>query len=220
MTTDAKLLPLRLSLQRGDAILDRDFDRLYPHQVRALSRAFWTPVRVAQRAAQLFALAKSTRVLDVGSGVGKLCIVVASMASPRLRVAGVEHREDLVRVARAAAERVDAPTRFVHGDLSTLDWAEFDAFYFYNPFFENVHLDNHIDDRVELSARRFAADLGVAADALTRAKVGTHVLTYHGLGASLPPTYRLVVNESAGTDTLKLWVQTSAVRRLRVVSES
>lgn len=211
MSNDEKLHPLRLALQRGDALSDREFDRLYPHHVRELSRAFWTPVRVAQRAAELLEVSKGRRALDVGAGVGKFCIVAA--AATGAEVVGLEHREELVRIARATAERVCAPARFVHGELATIDWAQFDAFYFYNPFFENVHRDNHIDERVELSARRFEADLSAASDALTRARVGTRVVTYHGFGAPLPPTYRLVTNEAAGSDMLKLWVQTEAEER-------
>jgi SAM-dependent methyltransferase len=205
MSTNEKLHPLRVALRRGEALSDRDFDRLYPHHVRELSRAFWTPVRVAQRASELLEVSKGMRTLDVGAGVGKFCIVAA--AATGAEVTGIEHREDLVRIARVTAERVDAPARFVHGDLAAVDWAEFDAFYFYNPFFENVHHDNHIDEHVELSARRFEADLGAAFEALRRARVGTRVVTYHGLGAELPPTYHLVTNESAGSDMLKLWVQ-------------
>ena len=208
MSTDEKLNPLRLALRRGGALSDRDFDRLYPPHVRELSRAFWTPVRVAQRASELLDVSKGKRTLDVGAGVGKFCIVAA--AATGAEVTGVEHREDLVRIARVTADRVEVPARFVHGGLSAVDWAEFEAFYFYNPFFENVHRDNHIDERVELSAQRFEADLGAAFEALARARVGTRVVTYHGLGAPLPPTYRLVANESAGSDMLKLWVQTDA----------
>jgi SAM-dependent methyltransferase len=204
MTPGEKLHPVRVALERGDALTDRDFDRLYPHHVRELSRAFWTPVRVAQRAAELLAPAKDRRVLDVGSGVGKFCIVAAARG---LEVTGLEHREDLVRIARSVAERVQAAALFVHGDLGAVDWADYGAFYFYNPFFENVHRDNHIDERVELSSRKFEADLGAAVAALALAPVGTRVVTYHGLGAPLPPTYRLIANESAGSDTLKLWVR-------------
>jgi predicted RNA methylase len=211
MSTDEKLHALRLALRKGEACADRDFDRLYPHYVRELSRAFWTPVRVAQRAAELLGVAPGRRTLDVGAGVGKFCIVAA--AATGAEVTGVEHRAELVRVARATAERVEAPARFVHGELVAIDWGEFDAFYFYNPFFENVHADNHIDEGVELSARRFEADLGLASDALTRARVGTRVVTYHGFGGPLPPSYRLVTSESAGSDTLKLWVQTDEAER-------
>jgi predicted RNA methylase len=227
-TTDARLRELQSALQRGDAVMDRDFDRLYPHQARALSRAFWTPVRVAQRAVQLLFASetasegasrnesRSPRVLDVGAGVGKFCIVAAAMTG--VEVTGIEHRENLVAIARATALRLGVRARFLHGDLAAADWGAFDAFYFYNPFFENVHVDNHIDERVELSARRFAADRGAAIGLLGRARPGTRVVTYHGLGAELPSTYRLLANESAGSDMLKLWVKQTEAECTGVVA--
>jgi predicted RNA methylase len=200
---------LRRALCLGEPVSDREFDRLYPIHVRELSRAFWTPVRVAQRATELLAPSPTRRVLDVGSGVGKLCVVGAALTGAEMT--GVEHRADLVGVARGVAERLQVPARFVVGGLSAVDWREFEAFYFFNPFFENVHRDNHIDENVELSARRFEADLSAAFTALAGARAGTRVVTYHGFGASMPPTYRLIAQEPAGTDTLKLWLQTEEI---------
>jgi predicted RNA methylase len=209
MTSGDKMTELRAALSRGEPVSDRDFDRLYPLRVRELSRAFWTPVRVGQRAIELLAPSKVRRVLDVGSGVGKFCVVAAAQTGQE--VTGIEHRGDLVRVARGVAERLEVPARFVSGGLSAVDWREFGAFYFYNPFFENVHEDNHIDESVELSARRFHADVAAAFAALAGARAGTRVVTYHGLGATMPPTYRLVSNEPVGSDALKLWVQTDEI---------
>ena len=207
MNADSRLARLRQSLEAGELVSDRDFDALYPPRVRALSQVFWTPARVALRAAELLAPTPGTRVLDVGSGVGKFCIAAA--ASTGAIVTGIEHREHLVRVARTAAERLNVHARFVHGDLAAVEWHRFDSFYFYNPFYENVDsMGARIDCAVELSKRRFAADVRTALEAMARAPDGTRVVTYHGLGAALPPAYRLESSECAGTDSLKLWIKT------------
>ncbi len=206
MTEDPRLARLRRSLEEGELVANRDFDALYPPRVRALSSIFWTPVRVALRAAELLAPAPGAHVLDVGSGVGKFCIVAA--ASTRAVVTGIEHREHLVRVARAAAARLQVDARFVHGDIEAVQWHRFDAFYFYNPFYENVDcMGARIDAAVELSQRRFLVDVQIALEALTHAPDGTRVVTYHGLGADLPASYRLASSECAGTDSLKLWIK-------------
>ena len=208
MTADLPFARLRRSIGDGDPVSDRDFDAIYPPHVRSLSSVFWTPVRVAQRAAMLLAPTPGTRVLDVGAGVGKLCIIAA--ASTRAIVTGVEHREHLVDVAEEAARALGVYPRFVHGDIAGVDWRRFDAFYFYNPFYENVlREEGCIDSAVELSQRRFVFDVHVALDALAHAPDGTRVVTYHGLGAELPSSYRLCASECAGSDALKLWIKSA-----------
>lgn len=202
---------LLTALKEGEPIADAIFDRLYPRHVRTLSSMYWTPARVAQRAAKLLGSAAGSRVLDVGSGVGKFCIIAAAQSGAT--VTGIEQRAHLVRIARDVARRLRAPARFLHGDLTTIAWHEYDAFYFYNPFLENMHRDGRIDDSVELSAARFASDVAAACRALAHAPQGTRVVTYHGLGASMPHTYRLVSNECAGTDQLKLWIQEGTAGR-------
>jgi predicted RNA methylase len=219
MALDARLVRLRRSIEAGELVTDRDFDALYPPRVRRLSLTFWTPVRVAQRAALLLAPTPGTRVLDVGAGVGKLCIIAA--AGTRASVTGVEHREHLVRIARDAADRIGVHPRFIQGDLASVDWRRFDSFYFYNPFYENVHRDGaRIDDAVELSQRRFLSDLRTAVDSMVDAPDGTRVVTYHGLGAELPAGYRLDSTEYIGTDALRLWIKDplAARRALRLAA--
>jgi hypothetical protein len=42
---------------------------------------------------------------------------------------------------------------------------------------------------------------------LHRARRGTRVVTYHGFGGDLPPSYRLELEEEAGTERIELWVK-------------
>ena len=197
-------------LQQGEPVADRWFDELYTPSIRALSSTFWTPVRVAQRAALLLRTGTKRRVLDIGSGAGKFCLVAA--ASTELEVTGIEHRKHLVNVAVRAAERLGVHVRFVHGDLLAVDWAAFDSFYLYNPFVENLcPVTDRIDGSVELSEQRFRDDLQTVLEAMAHARVGTRVVTYHGLGADLPPTYSLASREWAGSGELRLWVKDSGL---------
>jgi SAM-dependent methyltransferase len=206
MSYDADVARLRHLIRDGELVSDRDFDALYPPHLRRLSRDFWTPVGVAQRAATLLAPKPGTRILDVGAGVGKLCIIAA--ASTLAVVTGIEQRPHLVRVARQAALQMNVGVSFVHGDLSDVDWCAFDAFYFYNPFYENLlPRDARIDQLVALSQHRFCVDLQRALDGITRARAGARIVTYHGLGMGLPRGFRLASRESAGSDELKLWIK-------------
>src|SRR5207248_1405117 len=131
---------------------------------------------------------------DVGSGSGKFCLIGA--AATGARFTGIEHREKLVWTARTAAVRLGAEgARFLHGTFDSVDVSNFDGFYFFNPFGENLWSEEHFDETVELSHDRFTADIERAEMLLTRARVGTRVVTYHGFGGEMPSGYRRTLRE-------------------------
>jgi SAM-dependent methyltransferase len=204
------LLRIREALAKGEPVADADFDGVYPREIRAVSSQFWTPCAIARRAAELLVVDRSTHVLDVGSGVGKLCIVGA--AATGARFTGIEHREALVQVARRAAETYGvAGARFIAAPMQEIAWTPFDAFYLFNPFAENsFEVGEHLDTTVELSRARFFRDIAFVEEMLTRAPVGARVLTYHGFGGAMPNTFEPVLRERIGTDALELWLKTRA----------
>jgi hypothetical protein len=194
---------------------DETFDSVYPDWVTCHSARHWTPVEVARRAAELLAASAQARVLDVGSGAGKFCIVGALATDGWF--CGVERRGHLVEVAREAAKHygVQHRTRFVHADISAIDWREFNAFYLFNPFTESVGgLFGAIDQTIDLSPEIRARHVRFTKSQLTAAPVGTRVVTYHGFGAALPPGYLRVCHEPRGTDFVELWVKQPRVARL------
>lgn len=194
-------------VHRGTAVADEAFDTIYPKPVRERSERFWTPVDVARRAAELLVVDSTTRVLDVGAGAGKFCLVGALTTEGDFT--GVEQRGHLVAMARQIARYYGVRrANYVHDDANCMDWRPYDAFYFFNPFAENYFADgDQIDHTVDLSPERFHYDVGCAVAGLASAKVGTRVVTYHGLGRTLPNTYDLHSSESAGSDALELWVR-------------
>ncbi|HXX67407.1 MAG TPA: class I SAM-dependent methyltransferase [Polyangiaceae bacterium] len=204
----APYLDLPSRLARDGCISDLEFDEVYPLAVRAVSSWFWTPVRVALRAAQLLAFGARSRVLDVGSGAGKFCILAA--ASTGATFVGVEQRERFVRAAREAARRFGVTSaQFVHGTMDAVNVLDFDAVYLFNPFEENLwQHELRLDDEVELSAKRFAADVAQARRLLSHARLGTRVVTYHGFGGRMPVGYSPVLQERTRLGDLDLWIKT------------
>jgi predicted RNA methylase len=198
---------------------DAVFDQIYPPEIQAVSRPFWTPVRVAARAAELLVTSPTTRVLDVGAGVGKFCIVGAAVTGATF--VGVERRPRLVQIARRAAEACGVPSvSFLCAEFHTLRVKDFDALYFFNPFEENLwdppeRLDR-LDDADSACPERFVADIGRAERMLLDAKPGTRVATYHGFGGRMVHGYDLVHSEEQGTGVLQLWVRRG--HRWRVVA--
>ena len=187
---------------------DALFDALYSERIRSLSRHFWTPVSVARRAAELLQRPGVHRVLDVGSGVGKF-VLAAAASAPVIDFVGIEHRRPLIHAARSARDLLGIPNaRFLLGDATRESWASFDAFYFFNPFAENLFVDDdRIDDGVELSASRFIHDVRRVEDRLRAARVGSVVVTYHGSTGRMPACYNLDTSEAAGTDCLRVWTK-------------
>ena len=189
-----------------DNMTDGQIDALLPPVMRLVSPMYWTPVRVARRAAQIFDDLEVTRVLDVGSGPGKFC-VVAGARVPRISFVGIEHRTHLVAAARSLAAKVGtANVTFEHGDATNLPDTGFDGFYVFNSFAENgFSAHNQLDQTVELSRVRLVGDVMRVERWLATRPVGTVLLTYHGLGGPIPSSYECVHVEAAGTAWLRAW---------------
>ena len=150
LVTDAAIARLRA----GEDIADISFDQIYPHRVRSRSSRYWTPVAIARRAATMLVGDRADRVLDIGSGAGKFCLVGA--LTTRAHFVGIEQRRHLVETARSTARYFGADrATYVHGDVGEIDWRQFDAFYCFNAFAENFFsIDECYDLSVELSPKR------------------------------------------------------------------
>jgi len=191
------------------SITEDSFDFIFPEFIRRRSLDFWTPIEVARRAAEFLAPEPDARVLDVGSGVGKFCIVGAAMTGASF--SGVEQRANLVEIAKTAARefqisRVD----FTVGTIEDIDWCQFDAFYLFNPFEENVFANHGALDRsVVLSEARFWADVAFVERKLARLPVGVRVATFHGFGGRIPPSYELVAQHPLCGAVLRFWTKVS-----------
>lgn len=193
-------------MTNGELPADRDLDAFLPAAARRISTLYWSPVRVASRAAAIFAALGVSRVLDLGSGAGKFCVVAGAQA-PRIDFVGVEHRPHLVAAARALAEAVGATNvAFTQGDASLPPEARFDGFYAFNPFAENSLMAlGQVDQTVELSPLRRLVDVLRVERWLAARPDGAVLVTYHGLGGPIPSSYECVHHELVGTDRLRAW---------------
>ena len=186
------------------SIEDEKFDQIYPRQIRELSSTFWTPAAVAAEAAKLLVTAPGTRVLDIGSGPGKFCLVGASLTDGRFT--GVERRGALVAAARQAAIDLGlAGVEFIHGNVTDIVFADYDAFYLFNPFEENMHYGHKIDRAVPLSPELFKRYTSHIAARLGAKPIGTRVVTYAGYADDIPACY--YCESALFGDDLKLWIK-------------
>lgn len=202
---DMKPREIAAAIRRGEPVSDAIFDRLYPEELRARSEMMWTPVAVAARAAQLLALPAGARVLDVGSGVGKACLV--GMLASATTWWGIEQDPILVAAARRVAHGLGVDARFLAGDAASVDWDQFDAFYFYNPFGVLMLAETASPFTRYATIQNHLRDTTVR---LAAARLGTRVATYHGFGAEMPAGYQLVVREAVATDEVAVWIRDDA----------
>jgi SAM-dependent methyltransferase len=195
--------------------LDEDdlFDHQLPRRIQMKSSIHFTPVAVARYAARLLAPRPGMRVLDVGAGPGKFCVVAAHEV-PSCTFVGVELRPHLVRLAKKLAMRLGVENvAFLEGDALDLDWSDYDAFYFYNPFAEQLHDTTFVLDRtLSFEPSKFLEYVCGVRQRLASARTGTRIVTYHSFGAPAPFGYDLVASHPIGTDCLELWIKTRDVR--------
>jgi hypothetical protein len=184
---------------------DRTFDRLVREDLRHLSRTHWTPIEVAIRATALLSPTPGLRVLDVGAGVGKLCMVGA-LATHGMWC-GIEQHSSLVSAARQLARSLGVAehTMFLHGDALGIEWTGFDAIYLYNPF-ERAPFPSafRVDMRDQVTR---------VEERLASLPNEVRVVTLNGFGGVMPPSYELLYHERMATGLdLVLWVQRTARR--------
>ena len=113
------------------------FSKELPKYIQLRSRRFLTPIHVAQTAAKWLTEDGNKRILDIGAGVGKFCIAGAHCSNSFFF--GIEYRKSLARIANDLILKYQLDNAFVqYGNIVEIDFRNFDAFYLYNPFFENL----------------------------------------------------------------------------------
>jgi hypothetical protein len=89
-----------------------------------------------------------------------------------------------------------------------VDWKAYRAFYFHNPFNENVFpVERRFDDTVALTKERQREDSAYVEAILDELPRGARIVTFHGLGGRVPATYRLHPEMTRGTAFLKCYIK-------------
>lgn len=184
---------------------DTRFHYLYPFSVRSLAHQHWTPLRIARKAAAFLATGKGVKVLDIGCGVGKFCLA-AAYDHPDTVFCGVEQRKNLLAHAETAREILGLKNvHFVHSNFTQLDLRQYDHFYFYNSFYENLSGTDKIDDSIAYSNELYDYYSYYLAKELEEMPAGTRIVTFHSLDMEIPPVYELAAVEEE--HLLKYWIK-------------
>lgn len=184
---------------------DEQFNQIYPLSIQMLSRRHWTPLSVARKAANFLAAENNVRILDIGSGVGKFCLS-AAYYKPKALYYGVEQRESLISHAEIAGEMLHIQNAsFIHGNFTQLDFKNFDHFYFYNAFYENLSGTDKIDDSIDYSGELYNYYNRYLFKQLEQKPGGTRLATFHSLEDEIPRSYHEVGSEF--DNLLKFWIK-------------
>lgn len=184
---------------------EEHFNQLYPKSIQALGSRHWTPLSVARKAAMFLGLEKNVRILDIGSGVGKFALA-AGFYTPKASYTGVEQRKYLVEQAEMAKEIIGLPNvNFIHANFTQVDFRNYDNFYFYNSFFENLAGKDKIDESIEYSAALYDYYNRYLFKKLEQTRAGTRLATFHSLEDEVPPDFCNVGSEMNGL--LKYWIK-------------
>jgi SAM-dependent methyltransferase len=185
-------------------LTEDNFNSSLPENLQKKSKRFFTPFHVAHTATDWLTEDGPKRILDIGAGVGKFCIAGATYSNSNFF--GIEYRPSLAIIANELIIKFNIANAVVQqGDITEIDFTNFDAFYLYNPFFENLLPTLRLNNEVELTASLYAYYFKHTEKQFEKTKSGTRLVTYHGNNFEVPSSFSKVKESKDGT--LKLWIK-------------
>jgi len=181
---------------------DNTFNEIYPEHIKALSQRHWTPVAVAKMAAKYLADDTNRKVLDIGSGAGKFCLVGA--ASTDGIFYGIEQRATLTKISKKIADKHDINNvDFINVNIKEVPFLEYEAFYFFNSFYENIDTSCSIDDTIIHDRDLYYDYSTYVREQLDTTPIGTRLVTYWSKWDEIPNSFTLV--DTACDKLLNFW---------------
>lgn len=183
-------------------VTDDYFNSIYPEAISLLARKHWTSVSIAKSASEYLVERPGARVLDIGSGAGKFCLVGASHTKGHFT--GVEQRFKLVELSSKLAESYSIRNaKFINCNIDSINFKNFESFYFFNSFYENIDIINRIDDEVQLDMRLYHQYSTYVVEQFSKLPRGTRLVTYCSPFTIIPSCFKLQYSLSGGS--LRFW---------------
>lgn len=184
---------------------EQDFVAALPEHLRAADEVHFTPAWVIELVAEWLRGLELSKVLDIGSGVGKFC-VLGAMQLPDVQFVGVERRVELHSVAQGfQRDWPELKLEFILADVLDIDLSAYRVLYLYNPFYEHVADEAALNQEFELYESAFEQYQNALRKRLQTLPLGTIVIAYHGEQNELPYTYEL--HKQSANGLLKMWVK-------------
>ena len=156
---------------------DEEFNGISGKHIASLSNLHWTPLKIARKASEWLCNSKDSKILDVGSGIGKFCLVGALTTDGEYT--GVEQRENLVKISNKIIDQNKiSKVKFIYNNFKHINFNNYTGFYLYNPFWENIANDKLIDNKITVSESLYKEYNKLLSDKLSKLKAGVLVVTY------------------------------------------
>jgi len=178
-------------IEKGISIEDDDFDEIYPDDIRPMAFTHFTPVDMAIKAANFLVKKTGTKVLDIGSGAGKFCMIGSACTDGHFT--GVEQRDNLHELGEQIHQKYKLQNiTFINANINQIDFSDYDAFYFFNPFYENIIQFDKIDDAVEVETDLYDEYSSYVKNQLDKMPLGTRLVTFFSAYDEVPKSYKLI----------------------------
>lgn len=192
----------------NDEMEDSEFDQILPARYRAVANMHWTPIRIAKMIASQIDPDSTQRFVDIGSGVGKLCVLLSFLT--KLQISGVEQRQRLHEIAEAIVRVNDVKrVQLSNCNMMDIDWENFDIFFLFNPFLEHkLKSDIFIIDKgIEFGECHFLKYVEFVEERIKSLPAGRRLITLEGFGGGIPPSWRLISSEETCDGRLNHWIK-------------
>lgn len=199
-----KLIVFNIVSKHKLELTEENFNNSLPDYLQNRSKRFFTSFDIAQTATEWLTEDGKKNILDIGAGVGKFCMVGAKFSDSFF--CGIEYRASLSKIANELIIKFDIPNAIVqNGNVTEIDFKNFDAFYLYNPFFENLIPSLRLNNEVPLAAPLYRYYFNYTEEQLDKTNSETRLVTYHGNNFEVPASFKKLKESKDGT--LKLWIK-------------
>ena len=180
-----------MTLQERITAGDDSFDQIYPATIEEIVPFHFSLVAVAQAAAQYLVDREGARILDIGAGAGKFCMVGATCTQGHFT--GVEQRAYLVDIAQQLSREYQVSnTQYIHSNITDIHFQDYIAFFHFNAFFEHKDPSSYMDTSIAFDKKLYTTYSNYVKAQLAAMPVGTRLATYFSYKEEIPTSYEAV----------------------------
>ena len=192
-------------LKAAVEIKDEDFDAIYPEYLLPMAAFHFTPIEVAKTSAEFLVNQPGTKVMDIGAGAGKFCMLGSIYTQGHFT--GIEQSSELCKLSiRLSRQYQLSNLDFICCNITEVFFKSYDAFYFFNAFYENIDQSDRLDTSIEPDRRLYEKYSAYVREELDSLPIGTRLATYFSYLEEIPESYEIV--SKGFEDKLLMWQKT------------
>jgi 16S rRNA A1518/A1519 N6-dimethyltransferase RsmA/KsgA/DIM1 with predicted DNA glycosylase/AP lyase activity len=171
---------------------DLNFLSLFSEKIKLANKNHFTPIEVIKKANTFLSQETNTKILDIGSGIGKFCLTAAYL-NPSNEYYGIEQREDLHSEAELGKQKLNiVNAHFMHGNIDQLKFKQYNHFYFFNSFHEQLDEADKLDQSISHDANLYYYYNRYFHKQLSNMPSGTKLACFFTLDDEVPSDYLCV----------------------------